>query len=104
MNKLEYNVLSFYLTRVLFIGSGFSLMVNVAKNNAIICSFLGMILGYFLLYLAYRKKGINKICNVFISLIVLLISTLGVSILTNSFYLNNYFIYTSFDLWFYKEY
>lgn len=87
MNKMEYKVLSFYLTRALFIGNGFSMMVSVAKNNAIICGFLGMLLGYFLLYLAYRKNKINKFCNILISIVVLVILTLGVTVLANTYLL-----------------
>ena len=29
MTKKEYNILSFYLTRVLFIGSGFPIMIDI---------------------------------------------------------------------------
>ena len=46
MTKKEYNILSFYLTRLLFIGSGFPIMIDVTKNNSILCGILGLILGY----------------------------------------------------------
>jgi len=55
INKRQYFILSFYLTRVLFLGIGFSVLVGISKNSLIISSFLGMLLGYFLLYLFYKK-------------------------------------------------
>ena len=84
MNKIEYNILSFYLTRVLFMGGGFSLLVNVCHNNLLISSFLGMLLGYFLLFLIYKKGNINKIMKIIISLVILIINIIGVTALTST--------------------
>ena len=56
INKRQYIILSFYLTRVLFLGIGFSVMVGIGKNSLLIASVLGMLLGYFLLYLFYKKN------------------------------------------------
>ena len=33
INKRQYIILSFFLTRVLFIGGGFSLLIDISKNN-----------------------------------------------------------------------
>ena len=84
MNKIEYNILSFYLTRVLFMGGGFSLLVNVCHNNLLMSSFLGMLLGYFLLFLIYKKGNINKIMKIIISLVILIINIIGVTALTST--------------------
>ena len=84
MNKTEYNILSFYLTRVLFMGGGFSLLVNVCHNNLLISSFLGILLGYFLLFLIYKKGNINKIMKIIISLVILIINIIGVTALTST--------------------
>lgn len=86
MTKKEYNVLSFYLTRLLFIGSGFPIMIDICKNNSILCSIFGLILGYIILFFAYKRKVCNVV-NFFISLIVILIGVLGVTTLSNTYLL-----------------
>ena len=86
MTRKEYNVLSFYLTRLLFIGSGFPIMIDIAKNNSILCGILGLILGYFILFIAHKGR-ISNIVNLFICLIVILIGVLGVTSLSNTYLL-----------------
>ena len=86
MTRKEYNVLSFYLTRLLFIGSGFPIMIDIAKNNSILCGILGLILGYFILFIAHKGR-ISNIVNLFICLIVILIGILGVTTLSNTYLL-----------------
>lgn len=89
INKKQYNLLSYYLTRSLFLGGGISLLINISGNILILSSFLGLLLGYFLLYLFYKKGSINKICIVLISIMVLLINYLSNDTLTNTFLLSN---------------
>lgn len=88
MNEKQYNYLSFFLTRVLFLGGGFSLLFNKSSNNALLCSFMGMLLGYFLLYIFY-KKGINKYNKYLIAVIILFINLIGCGVLTSSYLLPN---------------
>lgn len=88
INKSQYNYLSFFITRVLFIGGGFSFMFNKLGNSTIVSSLLGMLLGYFLLYIFY-KKGINSIIKYFITIIILFINVLGCSVLSNDYLLTN---------------
>ena len=55
ITKRQYNILSFYLTRALFLGGGLSLLVSLSKNDILISSIIGMLLGYVLLYLFFKK-------------------------------------------------
>ena len=99
INKKQYIILSFFLTRVLFAGGGFSLIVGISRNDLLITSFLGMLLGYFILYLLYRKGTINKhICSLR-CIIVLLLNTLADTTLTSTYLL--YTTPTLFILLFY---
>ena len=88
-NKKQYIILSFFLTRVLFVGGGFSILIGVSKNNVLICSFLGMLLGYFLLYLFYKKDKINKWLCMIICFIILILNTLADTTLTSTYLLYN---------------
>ncbi|MDE5888866.1 MAG: GerAB/ArcD/ProY family transporter, partial [Bacilli bacterium] len=87
INKRQYIILSFYLTRVLFLGIGFSILVGIGKNSLLIASILGMLLGYFLLYLFYKKGGLSKISNVLISITTLTASLLAITTLTGTYLL-----------------
>ena len=89
INKKQYIILSFFLTRVLFVGGGFSILIGVSKNNVLICSFLGMLLGYFLLYLFYKKDKINKWLCMIICFIILVLNTLADTTLTSTYLLYN---------------
>ena len=89
INKKQYIILSFFLTRVLFVGGGFSILIGVSKNNVLICSFLGMLLGYFLLYLFYKKDKINKWLCMIICFIILILNTLADTTLTSTYLLYN---------------
>lgn len=89
INLRQYRILSFFLTRSLFLGGCFSLLVNLTKNSMIISGILGMLLGYFLLYLVYKCKGkLCKFIKVFICLVILLISTLSSTMLTSNYLLS----------------
>lgn len=87
INKRQYIILSFFLTRTMFLGGGFSLLVEVGKNNLLITSFLGMLLGYFLLYLFYKKKGISKVSWILISIWTLIIAILSNTTLASTYLL-----------------
>lgn len=87
INKRQYIILSFYLTRVLFLGIGFSVLVGVGKNSLLLSSFLGMLLGYFILYLFYRKGSISKVSSVLISITTLVSGLLAITTLTGTYLL-----------------
>ncbi|MGN1372004.1 MAG: GerAB/ArcD/ProY family transporter [Candidatus Coprovivens sp.] len=87
INKRQYNILSFYLTRSLFLGTGLSLLVGLSNNDILITGFVGLLLGYFLLYLFFKKGYVNNIVNIIIAISVLFINTLSNTILTNTFLL-----------------
>lgn len=89
INKRQYIILSFFLTRVLFVGGGFSLLVGISKNNMLICSFLGMLLGYFLLYLFYKKGSVSKLLCCIIGIVILVLNTLADTTLTSTYLLYN---------------
>ncbi len=87
INKRQYFILSFFLTRYLFLGVGFSVLVGLSKNSLLLASFLGMLLGYFLLYHIYKKGSIKKPLVVIISLCTLLTGILAITTLTGTFLL-----------------
>lgn len=87
INKRQYVILSFFLTRFLFLGVGFSSLINVCENNLLICSVLGMLLGYFLLYLFYKKGGLGKLPSVLISVATLVTGLLAITTLTGTYLL-----------------
>lgn len=87
IKKQHYIVLSFFLTRVLFLGGGYSLFIRIGRNSSILCGFLGMLLGYFLLYLLYKKGKIHPFVCVLISIGVLFTNILSNTILTDTYLL-----------------
>ncbi len=87
IKKSYYIILSFFLTRVLFLGGGYTVLLNIGKNSSILCGLLGMLLGYFVLYLLYKKDYINNYICILISIGVLLINILSNTILTNTYLL-----------------
>ncbi len=87
INKRQYIILSFFLTRFLFLGVGFSSLINVSKNDLLISSFLGMLLGYFLLYLFYKKGSIGKTSSILISIATLTTGLLAITTLTGTYLL-----------------
>lgn len=89
INKRQYIMLSFFLTRMLFLGGGFSLLVGISKNSLLISSILGMLLGYFLLYLFYKKGSMGKLAIFLISASVLTFSLLANTMLTANYLLYN---------------
>lgn len=89
INLRQYKILSFFLTRSLFLGGCFSLLVNLTKNSMVISGVLGMLIGYFLLYLFYKCKGkLSKFIKVIICIVILLISTLSSTMLTSNYLLS----------------
>lgn len=87
ITKRQYIILSFYLTRALFLGGGLSLLVGLSKNDVLVTGILGMLLGYFILFLFFKKGKVN---NFFVSLIaigVLIINTLANTTLTSTYLL-----------------
>lgn len=88
IKRLEYIVLSFFLTRALFLGGCFSLLVNVSGNSMIISGILGMLFGYFFLYLLYKRCGyVSNIVKLMIVFIILLVNTLSSTMLTSNYLL-----------------
>lgn len=90
INKRQYNILSFYLTRTLFLGGGFTLLIKLSRNDFLVSSILGMLLGYFLLYLFFRKGSVSKCMSIVVS-----ISTLIMGILANTVLTSNYLLLTT---------
>ena len=87
IKKTSYIILSFFLTRVLFIGIGFNTLINLSKNNVLLSSILGMLLGLIVLYIFYKKISINKYILSFMA-IVLMISIVITNVsLTSNFLL-----------------
>lgn len=87
ITKRQYIALSFFLTRALFLGGGFSLLVGLSRNDVVFSGILGMFLGYFLLYLFFKKGQTNKLVNVIIALSVLVVNTLANTVLTSTYLL-----------------
>ena len=94
ITKRQYNILSFYLTRSLFLGTGLSLLIGLSKNDLLITGIVGMLLGYFLLYLFFKKGRINNLISVIIAISVLFINTLSNTVLTST-----YLLYSTPVLW-----
>ena len=90
INRRQYIILSFFLTRALFLGGCFSLLVKLTKNSMLIAGGIGLLVGYFLLYLLYKMKGrISSIIKVMICIVILLINTLSSNMLTSNYLLSN---------------
>lgn len=87
INKRQYNILSFYLTRTLFLGGGFTLLIKLGRNDFLMASLGGMILGYFLLYLLFKKGNISKVMCSICAIATLVMSTLSNTILTSDYLL-----------------
>lgn len=87
INKRQYNILSFYLTRTLFLGGGFTLLIKLSKNDFLVSSILGMLLGYFLLYLFFRKGCVSKLMSIIVAISTLIMGTLANTILTSNYLL-----------------
>ena len=88
IKKNEYIIASFYLTRLLIIGNGFNMLIKSGQNDCILASILGFLLGYFLLYISFKKKNLN---NSLINLIS--ISSIIISILAGCILIDNYLLF-----------
>lgn len=87
INKRQYNILSFYLTRTLFLGGGFTLLIKLSRNDFLVSSILGMLLGYFLLYMFFRKGSVSKLVSIVVAVSTLIMGTLSNTILTSNYLL-----------------
>ena len=56
ITKRQYKIISFFLTRSLFLGLGISRILKLAKNDAWIACILGAILGLLIISLIYKLK------------------------------------------------
>lgn len=89
INRRQYIILSFFMTRCVFIGGGFSLLVRYSKNNVLITGILGMLLGLVLLYFFSKRKKINDFLLVVTAFLLLIFTLIINSMLTNTFLLVN---------------
>ena len=89
ITRRQYNILSFYLTRTLFLGGGFALLIKLSLNDFLITSILGMLLGYFLLYLFFKKGNVCKCVSSIIAIATLVMGTLANCVLTSNYLLLN---------------
>ncbi len=87
INKRQYNILSFFMSRSLFLGGGLSMLVNLSRNEVVLSGILGMLLGYFLLFLYFKKGITNKYFNVLVALGIILINSLANTVLTSTYLL-----------------
>lgn len=89
ITKRQYNILSFYLTRTLFLGGGFTLLIKLSKNDFLIASILGMLIGYFLLFCFFKKDKVSKLMNAIIAISTLVMGILANTVLTSNYLLLN---------------
>lgn len=87
ITKKQYIILSFYMTRALFLGGGLSMLVKLSGNDVLLIGILGILLGYFILYLFFKKGSINKYISVFIALSILVVNAISNAILTSTYLL-----------------
>ena len=96
ITKRQYLILSFFLTRGLFLGTGISVMLNSSGPDTLIASILGIILGFILVsiyYQIYQKKNplkLNIINKILLGGLIIVILNDGLFCLTtliSSFYL-----------------
>lgn len=87
IKKGQYTVLSFFLTRSLFMIGIYSLLINLTQSNVLLVCFLGMLLGYFILFLLFKKDKINKHILCLISITILIITITANSVLNNTYLL-----------------
>lgn len=88
IKKYQYIILSFFLTRVLFSGSGISLLIQISQENVVISSILGTLLGSFLLYIYYHKDNLNHKILCLLSFSILFITIISNTILIDDFLLS----------------
>lgn len=89
ITKRQYRILSFYLTRALFLGGGLSLLVGLSRNDLLLTGILGMLLGYFLLFLFFKKGKVNKLVTSLIAVSILIVNTLSNTVLTSTYLLRS---------------
>ncbi len=87
ITKRQYSILSFYMTRALFLGGGLSLLVGLSKNDLLFSGLMGLLLGYFILFLLFKYNNINKYVLIISATLVLCINTLANSVLTSTYLL-----------------
>ncbi len=89
IKRYQYTIFSYYLTRTLFFGGMFHLLIETCKNDTLFISFMGMLLGYFFLYLLYKNKFIHSFMIGMISVIILFLCICSTILLTNHFLLEH---------------
>jgi hypothetical protein len=89
INKRQYNILSFYLTRTLFLGGGFTLLIKLGMNDLLISAILGMLFGYFILFMFFKKGSISKFMSSIIAISTLIMGTLSNTVLTSNYLLQS---------------
>jgi len=90
ITKHEYNSVLYLLAKPLFLGMGFSQILSMTQNAAIISVLLGLIIGFFIIYLFYKMP--IKSNKIFISLYSFAILSLGLILTTKmirEIYLDN---------------
>lgn len=87
IKKGQYTVLSFFLTRSLFMIGIYSLLINITQSNTLLVCFLGMLLGYLILFLIFKKGKINKYVLILTSITILIICITANSVLNNTYLL-----------------
>lgn len=94
-NRVQ-SILAFTLSRCLYFGLGISFIINKSNNLSIISTFLGFIIGYFILYFLTKKNYydffntlIGKIIITLLSLYIVNYCAIAFDILSSNFYLTN---------------
>lgn len=97
ITKRQYKCISYFLTRCLFFGSGFSHILNYSGNDSISACIIGFIIGILIMYYLFKtningnliNKG-NKITNFIIFIFcILLINNI---LLTSTTFTSTFFL------------
>jgi len=89
ISQRQYMILSFFLSRALFVGGGISYLVEICQERLVLVGILGTLLGYFILYLFYQKGSIPKYMEILVSISILLVTILANTVLTSHYLLKN---------------
>ncbi len=89
MNKENFS-LAYFLTRPIFLGNIFSLVIGYTGSDALICFILGNILGVFFIYLLNRFSSDSKFykyIKIILYILFIIISTYTIEVFINDFFL-----------------
>ena len=89
MNKENFS-LAYFLTRPIFLGNIFSLVIGYTGSDALICFILGNILGIFFIYLLNRFSSGSKFykyLKIILYILFIIISTYTIEVFINDFFL-----------------